>query len=141
MPLAAWSADLWGLGRVGRMGGWATAMLILINTAAIMKDIVFFPLLLLTTTAMAFFVAPGYLYLMHQFDVGVRFRCLSLGHTIGSMLFSGTTPFVCLLLWKTTATAHAPFLYFLFLVLMGLIAFIWEKKTTQLPQQPVSLSS
>jgi len=41
------------------------------------------------------------------------------------MLFSGTTPFICLLLWQSTELAYVPFLYFLFLIAMGLVAFIW----------------
>ncbi len=54
-----------------------------------------------------------------------RFRCQSLGHAVGSMLFSGTTPVICLFLWHNTGLIYSPFLYILMLVAMGLGALIW----------------
>jgi hypothetical protein len=77
---------------------------------------------------MAFFVAPAYLFLTQQYDVNIRFRCLSLGHALGSMIFSGTTPVICLSLWQITGLTYAPFAYFLFLITIGTIAFIWRAK-------------
>lgn len=129
LPLAGWAADLWGLARMGKIGGFLTISLVSLNVMMIIKGVVFFPLMILTTITMVFFFAPGYLFLIKQYDVGVRFRCLSLGHTIGSMLFSGTTPVVCLFLWQSTSLSYAPVLYFLFLVTMGLSAFIWGDKS------------
>ena len=128
LPLAGWAADVWGLVRMAKLGGLLTVSLVLLNTLMVLNGAIFFPLMILITVAMVFFYAPGYLFLMQQYDVSVRFRCLSLGHTIGSMLFSGTTPVVCLFLWQSTNLSYAPFLYFLFLVVMGLTAFIWGEK-------------
>ncbi|MBX9805701.1 MAG: MFS transporter [Alphaproteobacteria bacterium] len=125
LPVAGWAADVWGLARIGKIGGFFTMSLVALNAVLISDGIVSFPLMILTTLSMVFFFAPGYLFLIQQYEVGVRFRCMSLGHTIGSMLFSGTTPVVCLFLWQFTSLSYAPFLYFLFLVVMGLAAFIW----------------
>lgn len=134
LPLAGWIADLWGLGRMAKIGGLLTVNLVFLNVMMIFNKIVFFPLMVLTTMAMAFFYAPGSLFLIRQYDVGVRFRCLSLGHTIGSMLFSGSTPVVCLFLWQNTNFPYMPYLYFSFLATMGLMAFFWgdENKKTSL---------
>jgi MFS family permease len=126
--LAGWAADRWGYARVGKTGGMMTVGLAVINILVSVDGMVFFPLMVLTTVSMVFFVAPAYLFVTQQYDVGIRFRCLSLGHTFGSMLFSGTTPVICLFLWQATGLSYAPFLYFLFLVAMGLSAFLWRAK-------------
>jgi MHS family proline/betaine transporter-like MFS transporter len=132
LPFAGWVADYWGLVRVAKIGGLLTLILVSLNTVLITAQTISLPLMILTTISIGFFITPGYLFLLHQYDVGFRFRGLSLGHTVGSMLFSGTTPFVCLLLWQTTGLAYVPYLYFLFLMLMGLMAFIWGEKSQRL---------
>ena len=131
LPLAGWIADLWGLARIAKIGGFLMASLVALNTLMIIDGVISFPLMILTTIAMVFFFAPGYLFLINQYDVSVRFRCLSLGHTMGSMLFSGTTPVVCLFLWQNTNLSYAPFLYFLFLITIGLTAFIWGDNNSE----------
>jgi MHS family proline/betaine transporter-like MFS transporter len=141
LPLAGWAADLWGLARMAKICGLLTISLVALNTLMILTGTVSFPLLILITIVMVFFYAPGYLFLMQQYDVGIRFRCLSLGHTLGSMLFSGTTPVVCLFLWQSTKQPYVPYLYFLFLVMMGLTAFIWGDTNRKSSSQLESLSS
>ncbi len=141
LPFAGWAADSWGIARMGKIGGFMTFGLVALNAVMINKGIVFIPAMILTTITMVFFVAPGYLFLMQHYDVSVRFRCLSLGHTTGSMLFSGTTPLVCLFLWQSTALSYAPYLYFLCLVAMGTVAFIWGEKDKRTQPLRESLSS
>lgn len=128
LPLAGWASDRWGYVKVGKTGGIMTVGLAIINLILIVDEIIFVPIMLLTTISMAFFVAPAYLFLTQQYDVNIRFRCLSLGHAIGSMIFSGTTPVICLSLWQMTDLSYAPFAYFLFLTAMGTTAFIWKSK-------------
>lgn len=128
LPLAGWASDRLGYVRVGKTGGLLTIGFAVINLVLITDGIIFIPTMLLTTISMAFFVAPGYLFLTQQYDVNIRFRCLSLGHAIGSMIFSGTTPVICLSLWQFTGFTYAPFAYFLFLVTIGTTAFIWKSK-------------
>lgn len=133
LPLAGWFADSWGLVRVAKIGGLLTLILISLNTVLIIAHTISLPLMFITTVSIGFFFTPGYLFLLHQYDVGVRFRGLSMGHTVGSMFFSGTTPYVCLLLWQMTGLAYIPYLYFLFLILMGWTAFIWGEKCQGCP--------
>ncbi len=141
LPLAGWTADLWGLARMAKISGLLTVGLVFLNVLIVFNGVICFPLMVLTTITMVFFFAPGYLFLIQQYDVGVRFRALSLGHTIGSMFFSGTTPVVCLFLWQSTKLSYIPYLYFLFLVMMGLAAFIWGDAKKKPPPQLESLSS
>jgi MHS family proline/betaine transporter-like MFS transporter len=128
LPFAGWAADRWGYVRVGKTGGILTFGLAIINLILMIDGIVFIPAMLFTTICMAFFVAPAYLFLTQQYDVNIRFRCFSLGHAFGSMIFSGTTPVICLSLWQFTGLSCAPFIYFLFLVTMGSVAFAWRAK-------------
>lgn len=128
LPLAGWAADRWGYTTVGKIGGISTCMFAIINITMIMDGIIFPFLMALTTFSTAFFVVPCYLFVTQQYDVHIRFRCLSIGHALGSTLFSGTNPVICLFLWQTTQLPYAPYLYFLFLVIMGLCAFTWKAK-------------
>jgi MHS family proline/betaine transporter-like MFS transporter len=128
LPFAGWIADRFGYVRIGNLGGIMTICLAMINLVLIHDGIVFLPMMFLTTMSMAFFVAPAYLFLTQQYDVKIRFRSFCLGHAIGSMLFSGTTPLVCLYLWQTTGFSFAPFAYFLFLITLGITAFSWRAR-------------
>lgn len=131
LPLAAWAADTWGLARVSKITGVLTIGLVFINIMMVYQKLILFPLLIITTIALAFFFTPGYLFLMQQYDVGIRFRGLSLGHAVGSMLFSGTTPFLCLMIWQSSNLSFAPFIYFTCLLIMALTAFIWGDKAQE----------
>jgi hypothetical protein len=62
--------------------------------------------------------APGYVLLLQQFPLNVRYRCVSLSHALGSMMFSGTAPLICTFLWQTTSFPTIPFLYLTFLTLL-----------------------
>jgi len=128
LPLAGWAADRWGYVKVGKIGGSITFSLAIVNIFLIMDGIVSFPMVVFITLSMAFYVAPAYLFLTQQYDVKIRFRCFCIGHAIGSMLFSGTNPVVCLYLWQVTGLSFAPFVYCLFLITLGMIAFIWRAK-------------
>ena len=132
LPLAGWAADHWGLARVAKIGGLLSLSLVSLNVVMIIDKAIFFPLMIITTISIVFFFAPGYLFLIRQYEVDVRFRCLSLGHTIGSMLFSGTTPVVCLFLWQHTSLSYIPYIYSLCLVTMGLVAFIWGRQIAEI---------
>jgi MHS family proline/betaine transporter-like MFS transporter len=125
LPLAGWAADRWGLARVAKIGGGISLALVALDTLMMVKGLAFFSLPLLITIGIAFFALPGCTFLIQHCDVGIRFRCQSLGHAVGSMLFSGTTPAICLFLWHYTGLIYSPFLYMLMLVVMGLAALIW----------------
>jgi MHS family proline/betaine transporter-like MFS transporter len=132
LPFAAWTADTWGLTRVSKVAGMLTIGLVVMNILMVYQKVILFPLLIITTIALAFFFTPGFLFLMQQYEVGIRFRALSLGHAVGSMLFSGTTPFICLVIWQNSNLPFAPFIYFTCLLIMALIAFVWGSRNSKL---------
>ncbi|MBM3469007.1 MAG: MFS transporter [Alphaproteobacteria bacterium] len=128
-PIAGWVADKWGYAKVGKIGGIITLSLAIINLLIIKDEFVSLPIMVLTTISMAFFVVPAYLFLTQQYDVNIRFRSFSLGHAIGSTLFSGTGPVICLFLWQITGLSYVPFIYFSLLITMGVSAFIWRARS------------
>lgn len=77
---------------------------------------------MLTVINLAFFHTPGFVMLLEKFSVRERFRCISIGHAIGSMVFSGTAPFLSLWIWKCTGQATSPLWYMLGLTILGLVA-------------------
>lgn len=70
-----------------------------------------------------FFMTPlhsiGLVLIYKRLQVDERFRCSSLGHAMGSMLFSGTAPLFSLWLWKVTHCQISPLFYFLALSMVG----------------------
>lgn len=77
--------------------------------------------------------SPGYIMLMRKFDVGQRFRGVSLSHTLGSVLLSGSAPALCTKLWSIWPTTLLP-LYFLMtyqvLMVIGVVMLLRLKLPT-----------
>jgi MFS transporter, MHS family, proline/betaine transporter len=49
-----------------------------------------------------FFMLPSYARVQTLFASNIRMRMCSLSHSVGSLLFSSTTPVVCMIVWKYT---------------------------------------
>lgn len=85
----------------------------------------------------AFLITPihsiGLGLVYKKLSVGERFRCSSIGHAVGSMLFSGSAPWVSLSLWKITGASIAPLLYFLALSLIGYVALMQLVRDNPMP--------
>lgn len=58
------------------------------------------PLLCLISLSLSFMHSPGYVLLMGQFPITSRYRHISLGHSSGSLLMSGTAPLLASILWQ-----------------------------------------
>lgn len=69
-----------------------------------------------------FYTIPCVIKIQSLFPTGVRMRMFSLSHSIGSMVFSSSTPFFCMLLWKVTGLFSMVLSYFL--LLLGVLFFI-----------------
>ncbi len=74
-----------------------------------------------------FFTIPCTILVQSLFPINVRMRLYSLSRSIGSMLFSSTTPFFCMLVWKHTQMVA--FVLFYFLVQLGILFFALSKLT------------
>ncbi len=68
-----------------------------------------------------FYSIPCSIRIQSLFQTGIRMRMCSLSHSVGSMVFSSTTPFVCMLIWQSTEIVSLVLAYFLFQ--LGLLFF------------------
>lgn len=132
MPFAGWLTDKFGTQRILKY-----SMIFLIFNLAMnfyCIQIMRMPLWVLLATAinLAFFNTPGTIELLQDFPIHERYRCLSFSHALGSMIFSGTAPLVCLFLYHYLEWKTAPLLYCTFLVALGFISVVKYKKSSHL---------
>ncbi|AIK97160.1 MFS transporter [Candidatus Odyssella acanthamoebae] len=68
--------------------------------------------------------APGYVLLMRQFPMTSRYRHMSLGHSLGSLLMSGTAPLVATYCWQKWHNPLSLVHHLMILIGIGLIGII-----------------
>lgn len=95
--------------------------LALSNVMAIALGIFPIALAILTVITLAVFQAPAFISLFERVSADKRCQSIAMGHALGSFLFSGSTPMISLGLWQKTQWMPAPFLYFIFLVVLGFL--------------------
>jgi MFS family permease len=64
------------------------------------------------------YIVPLQIIVLSIFTVDIRMRMCSLSHSIGSIIFSGATPFFCMLLWQYSGSLSLVFGFFLILLLV-----------------------
>jgi MFS family permease len=60
-----------------------------------------------------FYAVPCAIKMQSLFATGVRMRMFSLSHSLGSLIFSSTTPFMCMLIWRWSQSFPLVLGYFL----------------------------
>ncbi len=121
-PLAGLIADRYGPFPVLK---WALCALLavgLLNMVMLYHMSIPLWLMGLTAAILAFSQTPGNIVLLKAFGTGERYRCMSFGHSIGSMIFSGSAPVVGLWVWQMTGLVQAPLIYFVLLTLLKVFA-------------------
>lgn len=83
-------------------------------------DQTFFPIYLaiIGIALTPFYTVPLQIIIQSIFGIDVRTRMYSLSHSIGGMIFSSTTPFFCMLLWKYFHSLSLVLGFFLLLLLI-----------------------
>ncbi|WP_032112996.1 MFS transporter [Candidatus Paracaedibacter symbiosus] len=112
---AAWLADHWCPKKVILLGLAITTPLILALGVQLFYHQVNLWLWLLLTTSLALVFIPGFTLILSRSGVGARYRFVSLGHSLGSVLFSGCAPAISLFLWQQTGASFAPMVHALVL--------------------------
>jgi len=97
------------------------------NILCIWAGILPVKVMVLTVLSLSFTHANTFIVILNQFKVSERCRGSSLGHSLGSMILSGSTPFVSLWIWKTTQLPMAPLFFFLFLCGLNFAALFLVK--------------
>ncbi len=121
-PLSGLLADRFGAIRVMKFSLWGLFIAAILNIALFHETEIFSWLMGITAAFIACFQGPGFVVLFQKFKVSERYRCVSIGHALGSMLFSGSAPFVGFWIWQQSGIAVLPFVYFLILIGMGFLA-------------------
>lgn len=128
LPLAGLMADKlserFNLITLLKTSGLIILSLAIINILFIQQGHLPYPIMILTVIALSFAQANTFVVILDQFSVRERCRGASLGHSLGSLLFSGTAPFLSLWLWNFTEIIIAPFLYFLILCSISYFAIL-----------------
>lgn len=120
MPVAGLMADNFGLHKIIRYSLLLTIVIIAIMMAAIKYQI--FNLILICSLVLAMTIAPfnalAHGLIIKAFPVRERYRGVSIGHTTGSLLMSGTANYICLLVMKYFKIQLFPLIY------VGIFSFI-----------------
>lgn len=75
------------------------------------------------------FLSPtGYVLIMDLFPKQLRYRGLSVGHTLGNIIFAKNAPFLSQVLFQQTNLSIAPLFYFLFISSMTLLGLLIESR-------------
>lgn len=131
-PLAGWIADQVGPKKFLQFASANLFLVVLMNVIMIAVGCFSFYLVALTTISLAFFQAPVFVVILEHLKVRERYRCLSIGHSLGSMLFSGSAPVIALWLWQVTGQIHGVLGYILLLAGLGVLAVKIIKKSDAL---------
>ena len=114
---AAWLADHWSPQKVISTGILLTLPIILVLFYQLSYQCVHLGVLLLIAIPLALIFTPGFNLILSRTAIGKRYRFVSLGHSVGSVLLSGSAPAVSLFLWHKTQLGFAPLLHALALCL------------------------
>jgi MFS family permease len=81
-----------------------------------------------------FYVIPSLIKTQSMFKMMIRMRMFSISHSVGSLVLSSTTPFMCMLIWKHSGSITMVFSYFLIqlLVLFAALSFAVKKHSDDL---------
>ena len=131
MPLSGLLADKFSLSLVVK----SSIILTLFSSTLLIISIYteLFNLTLLACILLAISVAPfnalAHGVIVKAFNVNERYRGISLGHTSGSMLMSGTANFICLFFMKKFGFLLFPIFYVSFFAILTFILLsIFDKK-------------
>lgn len=114
---SAWLADYFSPKKVISWGLMLTIPLVLILGCQLLFNCVRLELFLVISVSYAMITTPGFNLIIASVGVGKRYRFVSLGHALGSILFSGCAPAVSLFLWQQTHLSIAPIIHALALCL------------------------
>lgn len=123
MPLAGFLADKFSLKAVVKSSALITLFACTLLIISIYSEL--FNLTLVSCILLAASVAPfnalAHGVIVKAFNVNERYRGVSLGHTSGSMLMSGTANFICLFFMKNFDLSLFPIFYVLFFTVLTFV--------------------
>lgn len=129
MPLAGYLADKIGHAKIMSLSAlfsllYAYPFFWIVYTGSLL-NIVFAEILFLSLSQL--FVAPINAFMTQLFPVRYRYTGTALGYCVGMALFGGTAPYIALSLINWSGSISFPFVYVMFVCLIGLISVIIGK--------------
>lgn len=124
MPLAGYVADKMGSATIMRLSALCSLLFsypfFCMVYAGSFLNIVLAEILFLSISQL--FVAPINAFITQLFPVRSRYTGTALGYCMGMALFGGTTPFISLSLINWSGSPALPFVYIMFICLIGYIS-------------------
>lgn len=118
---AAWLSDRWSPKEVIFLGIYSTAILLAVLSYQLIYHCFHPSWLFGIAISSAFIATPGFNLILNKAEVGKRYRFVSLGHALGSVLLSGSAPAISLFLWQQTQWCWAPLCY-AFCLCLGVVS-------------------
>jgi len=128
MPVAGWLGDRFGPATVVKYGFYGFMGLIGMNAYYLSQGFLPIMVVLLVGMALACIQGPALVIFYSKFQISERCRSISLGHSLGSAILSGSAPLISLSIWKITDNAFAPLYYSFVLVCIGLIGVLMLRR-------------
>jgi MHS family proline/betaine transporter-like MFS transporter len=124
MPVAGLLSDRFGKYRIQLIGSGLLFLMILLNGYFVAQGLLPLWLMILTSMSFSLFIVPCDVINASLYPVKTRSSGMGIGHSLGSMIFSGTTPFMAMLLWQNTQSVVMPLFYVgaFIIVLMNIVA-------------------
>ena len=72
-----------------------------------------------------FFTIPIHVKIQSLFKTRIRMRMCSLSHAVGSMIFSSSTPLICMLIWRYTNSFSIIISLFAIQIIVILVSLIY----------------
>jgi MHS family proline/betaine transporter-like MFS transporter len=83
-----------------------------------------------TTASFVLFHIPAYVLLVKMFNVGERYRCMSMSAAFGELMFASSSPAIANYFYIRFKHPIAPLYYCAFLMILGFIAILYAKVKT-----------
>ncbi len=126
MPAAGILADKFGLMPVIKTSLACSFIILILLYVGLVNEI--FNLVLVSALLLAMMVAPinalAHGLMTNSFSVRERYRGVSIGHAVGSMLMSGTANFICIYMIREYELVYFPIFYIMVFVIIGYVSAV-----------------
>jgi MHS family proline/betaine transporter-like MFS transporter len=128
-PVCGYIADRSGILSTVRFSGLLCLLLLIGNGLSLhFLNTVPTSLMVITSVMLVLFGLPSNVLWMKMFGINERYRCMSMAHALGSVIFTSTAPAISIFMWQKFQHSTAPLFYCGFLLLMGFIATLFLKE-------------
>jgi len=100
-------------------------LIIFIMFICLLRNIYPIYLIYIIMSFVPLYVIPLQILVQSMFTIGIKMRMYSLSHSLGGLIFSGTSPLICMLLWRYSGSLTLIFSFFIILLITLLSSVIY----------------